>query len=388
MDQRTIITRGVVFAIFIMSLWAPPHSALGQNGYPPPEGPQATPGANLNRRLYLPALARAFPNPPASASYYVGSVNAVDIRSEADALAAQTTATADARSWLVVLSFCNPGTGASETPPNPIVQGAWLCRGKGFVSTTRAASIAIEFANRWLSQIGQSRTADRLTLVLGVNNFSNYSTAHAQAWATARAYARAIVTSPQVQFVAGMDAEVEWGSDPNHAANTIAWLNAYMNGSNNCLPSAGGGACFYNFGDANCGLGSVNQSCGFNDWDKDDIWYLSAGAKRGTDALPFAAAVPLIYNTVGTNARQWQSVSLYGATTSGKRVVYFVGPMSGRGACDQTDPLPRSPGGSCDGTDNDSNTAYDQLYRALMLDTRTAQLIYWRTDIRYHMYVP
>ncbi|MBL8093255.1 MAG: hypothetical protein JNL73_03725 [Anaerolineales bacterium] len=373
---RYRIVAAVLGVVALISLLvAQTASTSAQTGYPPPDSIQATPGSG-SHRVRMPLIARNIPA-YASISYYVGSTNPVDIRPMAQSLATTTLSSPDPKKWVVILSFCNPGVNGGQ-------QGAYLCRNKGFVTTSGAANIAVEFANTWRNQIG-SRPNDRLVIVLGVNNYSSYTTAHGAAWATARAQARATVTDTRVNFVGGMDAEVEWNTDLNHAAGTIAWLNAYMNGANNCVPGSGGGACFYNFGDANCGYGATNNPCGYKDWDKDDIWYLSAGAKRPGDAQPFAAALPLIYNTVGNNARQWQAVSQYGATTAGKRVVYFIGPVSSLGACDQTDPLPRD-SGNCLGIDNSNPTAYWQLYAWLATNPSTFQQMNWGTDIKYQVF--
>jgi hypothetical protein len=276
---------------------------------------------------------------------------------------------------VVVLSFGDPGVSGGY-------YGAWMVNGKGFVSTLGASGLAQLFAASWLNRT--ANTPHHLWLAFGVNSHGTGVTqANAQSWAFALYYARFSVQDPRLTFIGALDAENATTSGWNTAATTRAWVDAYMNGQNGCTPGQGINACLYNFGSANCGYSSTNQYCGYADWYKDDIWYISAGAKRSGDSYPFVAALPEIYNTSGANARQWQSVSLYGVITPGKRKLYFVGPMTEKQACDQV----VAAGGSCTGIDNPPSTGYSQLYYELSKDTRTAQSpIPWSTDIKYQVY--
>ncbi len=263
-----------------------------------------------------------------------------------------------------------------------------MCRGKGYVPASQAGALVADFAVTWLNRT--ANTPHRLWVAIGVNNAGNMTTANAQVWAIARFLARqAVSDNLRAFFVGAIDAEVEW----NTAVTTRAWIDAYMNDSHGCTPGDGVNACLYNFGNANCGYTATNENCGHPswnpDWAKDSIWYISAGAKRVNDQYPFVAALPEIYNTVGAQARQWQSVSLYGAITPSKRKVYFVGALTTLGACDQVDPLPRAPAsqGGCLGIDNAPPVGYLQLYNELTTDSRTTQSpIWWSTDIKYQVF--
>lgn len=333
--------------------------------------PGETVQAQVGTRVYLPLVLRNFP-PVSDTSYYAGSTSYTEIEAIANEFGDKVLANPAQTDHLVVLSFCNPGTDAGG------VQGAYMCRARGYVSAVQAGALAADFAITW--KIRTDNTPHRLWLAIGVNNASNMTAAHADAWAFARWYARLNTTGDMLRifFVGAIDAEQSW----NTAANTKTWVNAYMNSTNSnreysCTPGTGDGVygCLYNFGTANCGYSPTNVSCGYSDWTKDDIWYISAGAQRTGEQIPFVAALPEIYNTLGNNARQWQSVSLYGATTPGKRKVYFVGSLTQRGACAQV--------GGCSGIDNPAPVGYLQLYNWLNSDSRTAQSILWSTDIKY-----
>lgn len=319
-------------------------------------------------KVYLPLVVRNFP-PIHSESYYVGSLEYAQMEALANQFADKVLQNSEQTDHLVLLSFCNPGTYNGQ-------QGAYMCRNKGYLPSVQAGALAANFALTWLNRT--ANTPHRLWIAIGVNNYTTaeVTTAHAQSWALARFYARFSVTDNlRAFFVGAMDAEVEW----KDAATTRAWFDAYMNGQHGCTPGSGINACLYNFGNANCGYSPTNAYCGYSDWDKDDIWYISAGAKRSSDQYHFVAALPEIYNTQGAQARQWQSVSLYGATTPGKRKVYFVGSLTTFGACSQV--------GGCSGIDNLPSTGYLQLYNELSKDSRTTQTpIVWSADIKYQVF--
>jgi hypothetical protein len=270
---------------------------------------------------------------------------------------------------MILLDFGTPGT-------NGGVPGAWMTRNKGHVPVLTGSALAQQFLFGWLS--ATANTDHHLWLAFGVNNYgTGVTTANAEAWSGAMAYARATVIDPRAHWVFALDAEQEW----NTFAITKAYQDAYMNGFSGCVPGIFENACIYNFGTANCGYSSTNQYCGFSDWDKDDIWYLSGGQRHPQYGNNYAAALPEIYNTLGNNARQWQSVSRYGATTPVRWKLYFVGVLTTAGACAQVGP------GSCVGFDNSPAMGYQQLYQHLNADPLTAQSpILWSTDIRYQVY--
>jgi hypothetical protein len=315
--------------------------------------------------LYLPLILKNFPPIP-STSYYVGSANYSQIHSLGQNDGATALQHPEMTEHLVVLDIGTPGTSGG-------LYGAWMTRNKGFVPAMTGSALAQEFAIGWLQQT--SGTNHHLWLAFGVNNYgSGVVTTNASAWSTAMAIARVSIQDPRLHWVFAFDAEQEW----NTAAITKQYSDAYMNGQSGCTPGSGLNACMYNFGNANCGYSPINQSCGYSDWFKNDIWYLSGGQKRAGDTYDFAAALPEIYNTLGNNSRQWQSVSLYGATTTGKHKLYFAGSLTQAGACAQV--------GSCAGVNNPPGIGYLQLHSWLNSDARTVQSIPCSTDIKYQVY--
>jgi hypothetical protein len=73
-------------------------------------------------------------------------------------------------------------------------------------------------------------------------------------------------------------------------------------------------------------------------------------------------ALPQIYRTDGTQARQWATISRWGAQNGGGPL-RIVGVLSQQAACRQQS--------GCAGTDNSPQTARDQLTQALNADPST-----------------
>jgi hypothetical protein len=159
----------------------------------------------------------------------------------------------------------------------------------------------------------------------------------------------------QVQVYGASDIEVAW--------NTVGWSRAWVDGYDqaNQYP-------LLHFGDAaGCPYadGSTSTTCG-NEWTLEDVWYVSWGSGA---SLP----LPLIYLTNGVHAKQWANLSRYSVSQHGSPI-NFTGVLTQWQACEQAD---------CKGTDNTPNQAYDQLYTELAKDPQTAQVMDWRTDIRW-----
>jgi hypothetical protein len=348
------------------------------SGYPAPPTPERVSGHQLVPRIWLPLILNNFP-PISSTSYYVG--DPVGLQALGVMLGRYDRDTPGKQDHLIIFAFGTPGISGGQ-------YGVWMVRNKGFVSVAQAALATRNFADAYIANLGND-TVSQLRVVIGVNNFgAGVTTGHAGAFGGAVDYAR-VGFGPldsQVKIVAGFDAELNW----NMPAITKAWVDTYMDFTSHCTPGAGVEACLYNFGNAICpetGFGNCN-----NNWTRDDVWYISSGAKRSSDSHQFVAALPEIYNTEGANARQWQNMSLYSAicTSScqpfimGRRgPIYFTSALTTYGACGQVATL----GESCAGFDNPPSVGYLQLYNEVNKDSRTAQApIRWSTDIKYQVF--
>jgi hypothetical protein len=155
--------------------------------------------------------------------------------------------------------------------------------------------------------------------------------------------------------------ELDW----NTPANTRAWVDGYASAYQ-------GTAWLYNYGD--CGrcrsdgvILPVPGSGANSGWTQEDVWYISWGAGP-------AWAIPEIYNTLGTNARQWQNIVLYSRVNHGS-------PMGIKGTLTQWQACQDRP--PCAGTNNTPDQGWSQLWNALNADPRTAQDVPWSTDITW-----
>lgn len=327
--------------------------------------------AQGNFKVYLPLVMKDFQSPPPpTLSYYVQSPSTL---SNLGTQVGQLVVTQGITDHVVILDFGDPGSQNNT-------YGYYMVGG-GYVDVASASTAVQQFALSWIQ--ATLNTPHILTIVMGGNNHGGaVTTGHASAWSGAVAFAKINVTNSRVRFVGGIDAEQEWST----AATVRAWAEAFRDGfSPHCTASAGTGACLYNFGTSICGYSSTNEYCGFSDWDKYDIWYLSAGLQKTGQSYPFAAAFPEIYNTVGSNGRQWASVSLYGAINQGRKL-YFVGSLAQRAACEQFLQVYGYYPASCNGTDNTPEQAFSNLRDKINADNRTSQVpIPWSSNIKYQV---
>jgi hypothetical protein len=129
---------------------------------------------------------------------------------------------------------------------------------------------------------------------------------------------------------------------------------------------------YYNFGACE-GCVTTGTICPDlpNDWDCDDVYYVSYGA-------PPAWPIPEIYLTNGVNAEQWAWMSRWALQNpSIQRPIYFLGSLTQWQAC-QTNP-------PCNGTDNRPEQGWAQLYEELNPSPGcgTCQDLQWASDISY-----
>ncbi|QVQ54644.1 hypothetical protein J4H86_03390 [Spiractinospora alimapuensis] len=237
-------------------------------------------------------------------------------------------------------------------------------RQPGTSTATRSARVsadrAVEVAARWAEGFTSCRKGDaEAILSLGVNNKDDGGVSGSdagRAWAEVVDSGSGSIGSEAVSVVGGVDAEPSW-STPQWARD---WVDAYLQTTELPLYAA-------NSADGCPAQGSGGGSCS-NGWSVSDVHYVAGGAGSGV------SAVPQIYRTDGIQARQWASISAWGAA-NGEGALRFAGAMAQQKACEQR---------SCDGTDNSPEDAWSQLWEAIDAESGTRQdTLPHATDIRW-----
>ncbi|KEO82903.1 hypothetical protein [Tumebacillus flagellatus] len=227
--------------------------------------------------------------------------------------------------------------------------------GNGFISMAGVTSAVENYAKGFYTCTGSNPSTVRI--VAGTSNYGSYVTsAHGAALAVAVNNANSWLSSQGysnwISAAGGCDMETSW----NSASTTKAWANGY-NGSHQYG--------LYNYGDAGGCPKSQGGTCN-NGWTQGDVYYVTWG-------VPAGFALPEIYNTTGTNATQWQQISLWGYLNDSQGKITFSGAMTQYNAC----------AGTCSGTDNTPSAGWTQLYNAVNSDSRTASSVRWSTDISW-----
>jgi hypothetical protein len=197
----------------------------------------------------------------------------------------------------------------------------------------------------WIRGFTQCGRANAV-LAIGVNNKSDGGADPAQAGASwAQLVERIAASAPmnRVAVTGALDAEPSW-SKPKW---TRDWVEAYVSGTRRLLYAADSAD--------GCPTDGSTETCA-NGWTVADVYQVATGA-AGT-----VVALPQIYRTDGTQARQWATISRWGAQNGGGPL-RIVGVLSQQAACRQQS--------GCAGTDNSPQTARDQLTQALNADPST-----------------
>lgn len=207
------------------------------------------------------------------------------------------------------------------------------------------------------------------------SNGTNVTAAHGRAWAQLALDFQNWLVSKKfngyLSAAGASDMELDWET----ATNTRNW---------ECVPPAlGGGGCtdgygavsgaplMYDYGDAaGCPPVGAAVSCD-NGWTQEDVWYVAWGAPPG---LP----LPEIYNTLGTQATQWQKIKSYGVTA-------HQNSMQIKGAVTQSDACSTNP--PCTGTNNTPQAGWTQMWTALngpgSPDPNLVQQLFYSTDFTW-----
>lgn len=237
-------------------------------------------------------------------------------------------------------------------------------RQPGTSNATQSARVsadrAVEVAEQWAEGFTSCRKGEaEATLALGINNKDDGGIGGSdagRAWAEVVDTGSRSIDSGAVSVVGGVDAEPSW-SKPQWARD---WVDAFTQSTERPLYAA-------NSADGCPSQGSGGGSCS-NGWSVADVHYVAGGAGNSV------SAVPQIYRTDGIQARQWASISGWGAA-NGEGALRFAGAMAQQRACEQR---------SCNGTDNSPQGAWTQLWEAIDAQSHTRQdALSHSTDIRW-----
>ncbi len=306
----------------------------------PTPTPGATPSASPSPPSYL--------NGQATISRYMGTVDPTVTKAEGCAMAqgAQT----QAKSGIVVLDYGEPYTDGTNWGTSDY--GA----GNPFVTTAQIATAVQGYLDGYA--LCNQPATNSLILAVGTSNYgSHVVAAHAQAWEALVAQLGGYVTTssyPNETVVAANDMETGWSS----ASTTRAWLDAFVAASNT-IP-------LYDYGDAGGCPSSSFAAAGacVGGWTQADVAYVGGGAG------PNVRALPEIYNTSGTTAKQWGWIGAGGADAG--HPLTFSAVMTQVGSC----------GSGCSGLDNTPAAALGLLNGQLAAHPETsAQTVTLATDI-------
>jgi hypothetical protein len=296
--------------------------------------------------------------PPTSTSYYV-TVGATEsdaslnnwLYSKGYELGRRDYNLAGTQNSIVILHFFRP----------MVVNGVYGASGYNrFVSVSTIKEAVRQFARGYYFGTG-SDLSSMVRILIGTSNDNKIGTvtyAHGQAWAQmVRDTDAAIANSGY-----GGQARARGANDIEMKYSTYAAAKAWIDGYNSRYVAP---YVVYNYGDAG-GCPPVG-SCD-NGWSQDKVTSVTWRHTAGT------YPVPQIYNTLGTNAKQWQQIARYGKVTYNMQP-YFSGALSQSQACVQV--------GCPTGINNTPSQAWNQLWNELNNDPQTAGSLSWSTDIRW-----
>ena len=315
-------------------------------------------GPDTSQALATPAIPAIQAKPATDASYYMTSASTGTAKSLG---CNQRNADKKNReSSLVILDF---GAQASNGT------GAYFPGTVTFISNSKIEAAGEYFARGYMG-VGCSKSVPgierSLTLAIGTNNSGgNVGASNGKDWghivAAVRSYVASHHYSSHVTVWGANDIESWCNTGCTHHASASAainWAKGFQSTSADL---------YYNFGSADgCPENSSNNSIRCSGgWTQYDYWYLSWGN-------PTAVPTPEIYTGNGSQAAQWEMISLYGVQHHGAPII-FQGPL------DQHDIRP----GCCSGTNNTATQAWDQLWRSLHSHKSTAQNLNYSLEIHW-----
>lgn len=297
-------------------------------------------------------IATAATFPGYSTSYYIVSYNTTTAYNEGCSLGTAVKNFTKPQTTLVVLDFFSQ-----------YYSGGWGTKGDDgvFHAISAAESVAHEWAHGFWICTGSDTTA-RLILAMGTRNiwFPNTLT-NAQVATRGTEWADVVDLvntnlgsyASQVTVQGAIDAEVNWASP----SPTLAWANAY---------DAATTHIYYDYGDA-AGCPPYGSCAPYTQSQLYSIAYGISGA----------FALPEIYTTNGSQAAEWQQISLWGYSHGSFGRISFTGSFTQAGACAQN--------GCSASVANSASAGWNQLWNAVSGDSRTAiSNIPYSTDIRWN----
>lgn len=325
--------------------------------------------------VFLPFVSRQVIPRYDSTSYYVQTTDSVKAYDRGVQLGQADAKLSSMQDRLVILDFGQPWYENGQF-------GTIVFRVGGvgefiFADMTRIADMAKNFALGYWVGTGKNN-ALQLTLGIGTSNYlradmvnTNNAYQHGKLWAQmvidVNSWLKSQGYAGQVYAAGANDMELSWATP----GLTRAWVNGFNAADNDS-------AIYYNYGACEgCPqsyYSSYSQWQGVNGWTPDDIWYISWGVQP-------AWVVPEIYLSSGANAKQWQTLSKYSASTKGTAIL-FQGAMTQYGACLQRGGCTSS--SSSVDTMNTPQEGGTQLWDYLNKDPATSiNYLRWLTDIRY-----
>jgi len=311
--------------------------------------------AGVGVSLSAPPVAQAATAIPYSTSYYVTKNDPTWAYNQGLALGKVANATAGTQRFVVILDFGTMRLSGSTWQVSLF--------GSSYVSLATAGTIVYQFGIGFYTGAGSDLTS---LLYVGFGTSTSGGTVTAAAGAALAAAARSVdqqfrsLVYQQVYAVGANDIEAWSQSSADTAA--INWFNGYAGYS--------GRPIFFNYGSADgCPSTAVPTASSCNPGlTADMIWTVSWSGP--------AYPLPEIYNTVGTQAKQWKYLSLYSNNTKKAGYFIFQGTMTTYQACQQN--------GNCSGINNAPSTGWTQLSTQLATaPTAGGSLYSVETDIKW-----
>jgi hypothetical protein len=285
--------------------------------------------------------------PPVTYSRYVGTLNmyamGLNQGKHADSIGQPIE--------IAILNFGDPGWNSSGT------FGAWDNRLPGGFATISQIQGAVESYMRGFWDGTVRGTHSFMEVAPGVTNHGGAGTyAHGQAWGAMVSNLASWIQSKgygsELFALGSGDLEPSWGS----VSQTESWVNGYSTASQ----------LYFDFGSAD---GCPPYGGCTNGWSQAAEYYVAWGAT-------WADAVPEIYTESGSQAAQWESISLWGSYNGGSGPIAFSAALSQYQAC-------KDIGSSCSGADNTPAQSWTQLTIAMNSNSRTAGSIRFSTEMSY-----
>jgi hypothetical protein len=223
----------------------------------------------------------------------------------------------------------------------------------GFASVTEIKNAVYELAHGFATCIAPNTTA-HLQIAVATTNSGDYPnmttsqiTAHGAAWANMVDAINAMILAAgfnsRVAIVGGNDLELDWGVYDR----SKAWTDGYHSAAS---------SPYYDVGSAD---GCPPYGGCDNGWSQARVYQVAYG---NVSAWP----VPQVYTGSGSQAAQWEAISLW-ATKNSKPSIWFLGALTEYGRNKATNP---------------PATGGQQLYDAINGHGATAGSVRWSTDMR------